>query len=59
MGESSWHNSYVNIHPSMVVITRLKLDRGRTKILERRAESRQAGKGKDRCKEETIEKMQK
>lgn len=50
---------HVSIHPSTVVITRLKLDRGRTKILELRAKSCQVGKGKDRCKEETIEKMQK
>ncbi|KAH0514249.1 60S ribosomal protein L26 [Microtus ochrogaster] len=49
---------YVGIHPSKVVITRLKLDKDRKKILERKAKSRQVGKEKGKYKEETIEKMQ-
>ncbi|RXM95323.1 Prenylcysteine oxidase-like [Acipenser ruthenus] len=49
---------HVGIHPSKVVITRLKLDKDRKKILERKAKSRQDGKEKGKYKEETIEKMQ-
>ena len=49
---------HVGIHPSKVVITRLKLDKDCKKILGRKAKSRQVGKEKDKCKEETIEKMQ-
>uniref|UniRef100_A0A8C4MN11 Ribosomal protein L26 n=1 Tax=Equus asinus TaxID=9793 RepID=A0A8C4MN11_EQUAS len=49
---------HVGIHPSKVVITRLKLDKDRKKILERKAKSRQVGKEKGKYKEETIEKMQ-
>ena len=37
---------HVGIHPSKVVITRLKLDKDRKKILERKAKSRQVGKEK-------------
>nr|XP_035978699.1 60S ribosomal protein L26-like [Halichoerus grypus] len=48
----------VGIHPSKVLITRLKLDKDCKKILERRAKSRQGGKEKGKYKEETIEKMQ-
>nr|XP_013813930.1 PREDICTED: V-type proton ATPase subunit e 1 [Apteryx mantelli mantelli] len=40
-----------------VVITRLKLDKDRKKILERKAKSRQVGKEKGKYKEETIEKI--
>lgn len=37
----------VGIHPSKVVIVKLKMDKGRKKILERKAQSRQAAdKGK-------------
>lgn len=43
---------------SQVVITRLKLDKDRKKILERKAKSRTDGKEKGKYKEETIEKMQ-
>ena len=49
---------HVGIHPSKVVITRLKLDKDCKKILERKAKSRQEGKQKNKYKEETIEKMQ-
>ncbi|CAO2600408.1 60S ribosomal protein L26 [Lemmus lemmus] len=49
---------HVGIHPSKVVITRLKLDKDQKKILERKAKSRQVGKEKGKYKEETIEKMQ-
>lgn len=41
-----------------MVITRLKLDKDRKKILERKAKSRTDGKEKGKYKEETIEKMQ-
>ncbi|EGV95070.1 60S ribosomal protein L26 [Cricetulus griseus] len=41
-----------------VVITRLKLDKDRKKILERKAKSRQVGKQTGKYKEETIEKVQ-
>lgn len=44
--------------PLQVVITRLKLDKDRKKILERKAKSRADGKEKGKYKEETIEKMQ-
>ncbi|KAB0363435.1 hypothetical protein FD754_007591, partial [Muntiacus muntjak] len=43
---------------AQVVITRLKLDKDRKKILERKAKSRQVGKKKGKYKEETLEKMQ-
>ncbi|XP_036271629.1 60S ribosomal protein L26-like [Pipistrellus kuhlii] len=46
------------IHPSKVVITRLKLDKGCEKILEHKAKSLEVGKEKGKYKEETIEKMQ-
>ena len=49
---------HMGIHPSKVVITRLKLDKDRKKILEPKAKSRQVGKAKGKYKEETIEKMQ-
>lgn len=41
-----------------VVLIRLKLDKDRKKILERKAKSRQVGKEKGKYKEELIEKMQ-
>ncbi|KAM9103338.1 ribosomal protein uL24-like isoform 1-T1 [Megaptera novaeangliae] len=49
---------HVGIHPSKVVITRLKLDKDQKKILERKAKSRQVGKEKGKYKEELTEKMQ-
>nr|XP_020842287.1 60S ribosomal protein L26-like isoform X2 [Phascolarctos cinereus] len=49
---------HVGIHPSKVVITRLKLDKDCKRILEHKAKSRQVGKEKGKYKEETIEKMQ-
>nr|XP_020841805.1 60S ribosomal protein L26-like [Phascolarctos cinereus] len=49
---------HVGIHLNKVVITRLKLDKDRKKILERKAKSRQVGQEKGKYKEETIEKMQ-
>ncbi len=48
----------IDIFVVQVVITRLKLDKDRKKILERKAKSRQDGKEKGKYKEETIEKMQ-
>nr|XP_048281319.1 60S ribosomal protein L26-like [Myodes glareolus] len=49
---------HVGIHPSKVVIIRLKLHKDHKKILERKAKSRQVGKEKGKYKEETIEKVQ-
>uniref|UniRef100_A0A2I3GS57 Uncharacterized protein n=1 Tax=Nomascus leucogenys TaxID=61853 RepID=A0A2I3GS57_NOMLE len=49
---------HLGIHPSKVVITRLKLDKDRKKILEHKANSRHVGKEKGKYKEELIEKMQ-
>uniref|UniRef100_A0A8C5XV49 Ribosomal protein L26 n=1 Tax=Microcebus murinus TaxID=30608 RepID=A0A8C5XV49_MICMU len=51
-------NVHVGIHPSKVVITRLKLDKDRKKILEWKAKFRQVGKERGKYKEETIEKTQ-
>ncbi|XP_036098659.1 60S ribosomal protein L26-like [Molossus molossus] len=45
-------------HSPSKVVTRLKLDKDRKTILERKAKSRQVGKEKGKYKEETIEKMQ-
>ncbi|KAB7503058.1 60S ribosomal protein L26 [Armadillidium nasatum] len=41
---------YVGIHPSKVCIVKLKLDRGRKKILERKATERARKLGKDKDK---------
>nr|XP_058132880.1 large ribosomal subunit protein uL24-like [Dasypus novemcinctus]XP_058132881.1 large ribosomal subunit protein uL24-like [Dasypus novemcinctus]XP_058132882.1 large ribosomal subunit protein uL24-like [Dasypus novemcinctus] len=49
---------HVGIHPSKVVITRLKLDKDRKKTLELKAKSRRVGKEKGKYKEKTTEKMQ-
>ncbi|XP_037368386.1 60S ribosomal protein L26-like [Talpa occidentalis] len=49
---------HVGIHPSEVVISRLKLDKDRRKILKHKAKSHQVGKEKGKYKEATIEKMQ-
>ncbi|EGW11990.1 60S ribosomal protein L26 [Cricetulus griseus] len=49
---------HVGIHPSKVVITKLKLDKDRKKILESKAKCRQVGKEKGKYKEETVEEMQ-
>jgi large subunit ribosomal protein L26e len=46
------------IHPSKMVITRLKLNKDCKKILEQKAKSCQVRKEKGKYKEETIEKMQ-
>ncbi|XP_061041246.1 ribosomal protein uL24-like [Eubalaena glacialis] len=56
--EANGTTVHVGIHPSKVVITRLKLDKYQKKILERKAKSRQVGKEKGKYKEELIEKMQ-
>lgn len=46
---------YVGIHPSKVVIVKLKMDKDRKKILERRARGRQLkDKGKGKHTEESI-----
>ncbi|KAL0609481.1 60S ribosomal protein L26 [Plecturocebus cupreus] len=49
---------HLGIHPSKVVITRLKLDKDYKKIVEQKAKSRQVGKEKGKYKEKTIEKRQ-
>ncbi|ERE73181.1 60S ribosomal protein L26-like protein [Cricetulus griseus] len=49
---------HVGIHPIKMFITRLKLDKVRKNILQRKAKSRQVGKEKGKYKEVTIEKMQ-
>uniref|UniRef100_H0XHM2 KOW domain-containing protein n=1 Tax=Otolemur garnettii TaxID=30611 RepID=H0XHM2_OTOGA len=48
----------VGIHPSQVVLTRLKLDKDHKKILEGKAKARQAGKERGKYKEETTEKQE-
>ncbi|XP_008058857.1 60S ribosomal protein L26-like [Carlito syrichta] len=48
---------HVGLHPSKMVITRLKLDKDCKKILERKAKSCQVGKEKGKYKVETIGKM--
>merc|ERR1711971_1142389 len=46
---------YVGIHPSKVVIVKLKMDKDRKKILERKARSRAEGdKGKGKHTEESV-----
>merc|ERR1712002_185731 len=45
----------VGIHPSNCVITKLKLDKDRTKMLERRAASRAAKQAKDKHSEPMAE----
>ena len=44
----------VGIHPSNCVITKLKMDKDRKSILERRAASRVAKQAKDKHTEETV-----
>ena len=46
---------HVGIHPSKVVIQKLKLDKDRKKILERKRAGREAGKDKGKYTEETME----
>merc|ERR1711976_814863 len=48
---------YVGIHPSKVSIVKLKMDKDRKKIIDRRAAGRAAATGKDKGKytEETME----
>jgi large subunit ribosomal protein L26e len=48
----------VGIHPSKVVITRLKVDKDRKDILEWKPNSCQVGKEKGKYREETTEKVQ-
>ncbi|XP_008832307.1 60S ribosomal protein L26-like [Nannospalax galili] len=57
-GKANGTTVHVDIHPSKVVITRLKLDKDCKKILERKAKSHQVGKEKGKYKEETSKKMQ-
>merc|ERR1712228_327712 len=48
----------VGIHPSNCVITKLKLDKDRKAMLERRASSRAAKQAKDKHSEESVQKME-
>jgi hypothetical protein len=48
----------VPVHPSMVVITRLKLDKDYKKILEHSAKCPLVGKEKKKDKVETIHELQ-
>jgi large subunit ribosomal protein L26e len=48
----------VGIHPSTVVITRLKLDKDCKKTLEQKAQDSLSWKREGKYKEETTEKMQ-
>ena len=50
---------YVGLHPSKVCIVKLKMDKDRKKILDRRAKGRAAATGKDKGKytEETAAAM--
>merc|ERR1712159_349435 len=48
----------VGIHPSNCVITKLKLDKDRKAMLERRAASRAAKQAKDKHSEESVQKME-
>uniref|UniRef100_A0A4D5R927 60S ribosomal protein L26 n=1 Tax=Scolopendra viridis TaxID=118503 RepID=A0A4D5R927_SCOVI len=45
---------YVGIHPSKVVIVKLKMDKDRKRILERRAKTRMADKQKGKHTEESV-----
>jgi large subunit ribosomal protein L26e len=45
----------VGIHPSNCVITKLKMDKDRKAMLDRRAASRAAKLGKDKISEETVQ----
>lgn len=47
---------FVGIHPSKVVITKLKMDKDRKNILERRAKGKRIteGKGKGKHTEESV-----
>jgi len=46
----------VGIHPSNVVITKLKLDKDRRSILERKNTQKAAEKGKGKHTEESVKK---
>ncbi|CAI6002824.1 unnamed protein product [Closterium sp. NIES-65] len=48
----------VGVHPSKVVITKLKLDKDRKALLDRKAKGRLADKGKGKYTEETAQPMQ-
>ncbi|CAI5473409.1 unnamed protein product [Closterium sp. Yama58-4] len=48
----------VGVHPSKVVITKLKLDKDRKALLDRKAKGRAADKGKGKYTEETAQPMQ-
>merc|ERR1712112_646264 len=52
--KSSGASVYVGIHPSKVCIVKLKMDKGRKEILERRAKGRRDAKG-EKGKYEAME----
>merc|ERR1712176_422816 len=49
---------HVGIHPSKVVIMKLKLDKDRKRILEHRAASRRQGQDKGKHTEESVQAME-
>ncbi|XP_039257267.1 large ribosomal subunit protein uL24-like isoform X2 [Styela clava] len=49
---------HVGIHPSKVVIVKLKLDKDRKRILDRKAKSRMVGADKGKHTEESIQEME-
>ena len=51
LGNANGTTVHVDIHPSKVGITRIKLDRDQKMILERKAKSRQVGKEKGKYTE--------
>lgn len=48
--KANGNSVYVGIHPSKCVIVKLKMDRDRKKIIDRRAKGRLAALGKDKGK---------
>uniref|UniRef100_I3VPG1 60S ribosomal protein L26 n=1 Tax=Ctenocephalides felis TaxID=7515 RepID=I3VPG1_CTEFE len=48
--KANGNSVYVGIHPSKCVIVKLKMDRDRKKIIDRRAKGRLAALGKDKSK---------
>ncbi|KAM7339670.1 hypothetical protein ACRRTK_000285 [Alexandromys fortis] len=58
LGKANGTTVHVDIHPSKVGTTKMKLDKDSKTILERKAKTRLLGKEKGKYTEETIEKMQ-
>jgi large subunit ribosomal protein L26e len=47
---------YIGIHPSKVVVTKLKLDKDRKKMLDRKMKAKMADKSKGKHRQEDIAK---